>query len=119
MHLFIGMFGFKCPLPTGVVNSETNEENVISKSKLYDQYIDYCDKMKIGWRNSKSIFGKNLSKYCEFDSIRRTNIDQKRHTCYQFPDKCYARKQFSKQVGMEIDWNAAIGKKRVDEVDKI
>ena len=103
----------------GVFDSETNEENVISKSKLHDQYLNYCDKMKINWRDSRSIFGKNLSKYCEFDSIRRTNIDQKRHTCYQFPDKCYARKQFSKQVGMEIDWNAAIGKKRVDEVDKI
>lgn len=103
----------------GDFDSETNEKNVISKSKLHDQYIDYCDKMKINWRDSRSIFGKNLSKYCEFDSIRRTNIDQNRYTCYQFPDKYYARKQFSKQVGMKIDWNAVIVEKSGNEVDKI
>jgi hypothetical protein len=103
----------------GDFDSETNSYDIISKAKLHNQYIDYCDKMKINWRNSQSIFGKNLAKYCEFENIRRTDTDQNRYTCYQFPDKSSCRKQFSKQVGMKIDWDAGIGKKKVDEVDKI
>jgi hypothetical protein len=85
-------------------DSETNEENVISKSKLYDQYVDYCKKINIKYILSLSVFSKNLSKYCEFETIQRAGSNQNRYRCYVFPDKNACKKQFSAQADMEIDW---------------
>lgn len=103
----------------GDFDSETSEENVISKSKLYDQYIDFCKKINLKYIFTPAVFGKNLSKYCEFDVIQRTGMDQKRFRCYVFPEKSTCRKKFSEQAGMEIDWRSSQVKNIKNEIDKI
>ena len=103
----------------GEFDSETNENNIISKSKFYDEYIDFCKKMNINWRDIQSVFGRNLVKYCDLDVTQRTGSDQRRYRCYQFPSKDDCRKQFEKHAGLKIDWESERNKKRKNEVDKI
>jgi hypothetical protein len=107
----------------GDFDSEMNEENVILKSKLYDQYVDFCKKINIKYIFTPAVFGKNLTKYCDFEVIQRTEVDQKRNRYYVFPEKNACKKKFSAQVDMEIDWEldweSTQATKFKNEVDQI
>ena len=103
----------------GDFDSGTNENNAIQKSKLHDQYVDYCNKMGLKYILSLSIFGKNLTKYCDFDVKQKLGSEQKYVRFYIFPEKTACRNQFSKQVGMKIDWESSQVEKIKNEIDKI
>jgi hypothetical protein len=107
----------------GDFDSETNEENIISKSKLYDQYVDYCKKINVKYIFTSAVFGKNLSKSCDFESLQKTGLDQNRYRCYVFPDKNTCKKQFSAQIGIkidwELDWESSQATKIKNEIDQI
>jgi hypothetical protein len=103
----------------GNFDSETNENNMIQKSKLHDEYINYCNRMGLKYILSLSIFGKNLTKYCDFDVKQKLGSEQKYVRFYVFPEKTACRNQFSKQVGMKIDWESSQVEKIKNEVDKI
>lgn len=103
----------------GDFDIETKEYNIISKSKIYDQYVDFCNKIKLKYIFTPAVFGKNLAKYCDFDSIQKTASGQNRYRCYIFPEKTDCKKRFAAQVGMEIEWESVRGRKVVNEIDKI
>ena len=103
----------------GDFDIETKEYNIISKSKIYDQYVDFCNKIKLKYIFTPAVFGKNLAKYCDFDSIQKTASGQNRYRCYIFPEKTDCKKRFAAQVGMEIEWESVRDRKVVNEIDKI
>jgi hypothetical protein len=107
----------------GDLDGETGEENMISKSKLYDQYVDFCKKINVKYIFTPAVFGKNLSKNCDFESVQRIGSDQNKYRCYIFPEKNVCKKQFSSQAGMnidwELDWTSSQATKIKNEIDKI
>lgn len=103
----------------GDFDGETNSENIIFRSKLYDQYVDFCKKINLKYIFTQAVFGKNLAKYCDFDVVQRVGSDQKRLNCYLFPNKSQCRKQFAKQAGMKIDWKSSRANSTKNEINKI
>jgi len=98
---------------------ESNDEDSIFKSKLYDQYTDFCKKINTKYIFTPAVFGKNLSKYCDVDVKQRLGDNQKYVRFYLFPPKKACREQFSQQVGMKINWKISQAKKNENEIDKI
>ena len=93
---------------------------LIEKSKLYDEYISFCDKMKVHYgRMINSVFGEELKKYTNFENSRPRRDNQSRYTAYKFPTKDECRNIFEEKVGMKIEWNLGIAKRGEDEVDEI
>ena len=91
----------------------------ILTTELYDQYADFSKKINAKYILTPAVFGKNLSKYCDVEVKQRLNSEQKYSRFYFFSDKAICRQQFSKQIGMKINWNISQVENIDNEVDGI
>ena len=91
----------------------------ILTTQLYDQYADFSKKINAKYILTPAVFGKNLSKYCDVEVRQRLNSDQKYARFYFFSDKTTCRQQFSKQIGIKIDWKILRAENIDDEVGGI
>jgi phage/plasmid-associated DNA primase len=103
----------------GEYDMESNSENMILKSKLYDEYVDFCKKINLKYIFTQAVFGRNLSKSCDFEVTQRLQSNGKYARSYIFPEKNVCRKQFTQQIGMEIDWDSSRVKKIKNDIDEI
>jgi len=99
-------------------NSNPSEDNILT-TKLYDQYVDFCNKINTKYIFTPAVFGKNLSKYCDVDVKQRIGDNQKYVRFYLFSEKKDCREQFSQQVGMKINWKISQARKKDDGIDGI
>jgi hypothetical protein len=103
------------PTSYGVNASET----MTKKSKLYDEYVNYCKKINEKYILTAAVFGKHLAKCCKFGVKQMLDDDQKYSRFYVFPSKQDCKRQFSNQLGMNIDWDKSIEENDDSGIDEI
>ncbi len=100
-------------------NFDFNDEIGVQTAVLYDKYTDFCRKLNIKYIITASVFGRNLSKYCDISIERKYGLDNLRHRFYIFPGKQDCKYQFSRQIGMEIPWDERKKQKIEIDIDEI
>lgn len=84
--------------------------NEVYCKKLYEEYVDFCNKLGSRHKKTPSIFGKKLKKLCPGrDRFQRTmSPDGSRDWYYYFPDLPECRENFEKTIGKNInlDWES-------------
>jgi hypothetical protein len=81
--------------------------------------VKYCKNIHEKYILTSAVFGKNLAKYCKVGTRQMLNDDQKYSRFYVFPSKQDCKRQFSAQVGMEIEWEKSDEENNEDGIDEI
>ena len=90
-----------------------NIDGIIS-TKLYDMYINHCDKINERYKYTDAVFGKKLTHYSHARKEKKRLSDGQRPAFYFFNDRNSERKKFEEITKTEFNWeNDKIG---IDEI---
>lgn len=99
-----------------LLRSDFDFENIdgIISTKLYDMYIDHCDKINERYKHTDAVFGKKLAHYSHVQKEKKRLSDGQRPAFYFFNDRDSERKKFEKIIQTKFDWGD--DKTEIDEI---
>lgn len=90
-----------------LVDAHKYWKTLVVAEKIYDQYMEFCDSLKIGQgRAGRIAFGVRLRKMCpDIDNVLRKKGSTVPYRCWVVPMLDRSRKAFAEYLKVDITWD--------------